>query len=940
MSPMNGSLDLDRRAALKLLASGMALTLASCGKPHEEIVPYVDMPERVLPGEPMKFATTLPFAGYGRGVLAISVDGRPIKIEGNPRHPASLGATDVFAEAEIMALYDPDRSQAPRHRDDISTWDAFAAALFAQMEQQTTRRGAGLRILTGRVTSPTLLRQIGDLLKQYPEARWYAYEPISDDAARDGSVMAYGRRLTALPRIADASVLLALDADLLGPGPQQIAHAKAFAHRRQRQSQPFLRLYAVEPDWSLTGANADHRLALRPELIGNVALALAAELEGGRAPDLPQEAARFAKICATDLKANGGRALIRVGRRQPPEVHALAHWLNAQLNAPIDLIAPVDGSPLGDAQALQALARDLDQGRVETLLILGANPAYDAPADLRIRDKIGNVAFAAHLGLYDDETAALCQWHLPQAHALESWSDLRAVDGTASLVQPLIRPLYDTRTAHDVLGLMAGTVAPSAYDLVRQTWRSHAPGGAFDSWWKQALHDGVIANTGAELVTAGAPKRPDVKPATAPKGMALVFAADPSVWDGRFANNAWLQECPRPFTKDVWGNGVALSPADAARLKIADGESVELRQDATVLRAPARIRAGQAHGVVSVSLGYGRRRAGRIGNGIGVDAFPLRTQAAPWLVGDVALRPTGAQPPLPTLQHQFRLEGEAEDLYPVFTLADLAKGKRAPQHGNENKTTIYPPVKYDTYAWAMVIDASLCIGCNACVVACQAENNVPVVGPEEAARGRDMHWLRIDRYEHDGGERGGFQPVPCMHCEQAPCEPVCPVAASVHDGEGLNVQVYNRCIGTRFCQANCPYKVRRFNWFGYADDQEYGDLGAEVVKAAHNPDVTVRARGVMEKCTYCVQRISRARREAEKTDRPIADGDVVTACQAACPTRAITFGDKNNKRTRVNALRAEPQHYALLGELGTRPRTTYLARLRNPNPAFTQETQA
>jgi molybdopterin-containing oxidoreductase family iron-sulfur binding subunit len=939
MSSVSGSFDLDRRAALKLLASGgTALALASCGKPAEEIVPYVDMPERLVPGEPMKFATTLPFAGYGRGVLAISVDGRPIKIEGNPRHPASLGATDAFAEAEIMALYDPDRSQALRHQDDVSTWNAFSATLYAQIEKEKARRGAGLRIVSGRITSPTLLRQIDDLLKQYPEARWYSYEPLSDDAALDGSVMAYGRRLTALPRIADASVLLTLDADLLGPGPQQIANANAFAQRRRLRSQPFLRLYAVEPDWSLTGAAADHRLALHPALVRNLALAIAAEMQGGSAPDLPREAARFAKICVADLKANAGRALICVGRRQPREVHALVHWLNAQLKAPVDLIASVAGDSLGDAQSLQAFARGLDEGRVETLLILGANPAYDAPADLRLHDKIGKVAFAAQLGLYDDETAALCQWHLPQAHALESWSDLRAFDGTASIVQPLIRPLYDTRSAHDVLAFMAGTVAPSAYDLVRETWQSQAPGEGFGAWWKQALHDGVIAGTRAEPVAVGAPKRPDVKPATAPAGMALLLAPDPSVWDGRFANNAWLQECPRPFTKDVWGNGIGLSPADAARRKIADGETVELVRDGIVLRGPARIRAGQSDGVVAVSLGYGRTRAGRIGNGLGIDAYPLRTQAAPWLIGDVALRPTGERPPLPTMQHQFRLEGEAEELYPVLTLAELAQGKRPKEHGSEDKTTIYPPVTYDSYAWAMVIDAALCIGCNACVVACQAENNVPVVGPEEAARGRDMHWLRIDRYVHDGGT--GFQPVPCMHCEQAPCEPVCPVAASVHDGEGLNVQVYNRCIGTRFCQANCPYKVRRFNWFGYADGQEYADLGAEVVKAAHNPDVTVRARGVMEKCTYCVQRISRARRTAEKTDRPIAEGEVVTACQAACPTRALTFGDKNEKSARVNALRAEPQHYALLGQLGTRPRTTYLARLRNPNPAFMQETQA
>jgi molybdopterin-containing oxidoreductase family iron-sulfur binding subunit len=923
-------MDIDRRAALKLLSGGLALTLGSCGKPAEEIVPYVDMPERLTPGEPLKFATTLALSGYGRGVLATSIDGRPIKIEGNPRHPASLGATDLFAEAEIMGLYDPDRAKAPRHNDDIATWDAFAGVLRAQLEREQARRGVGLRIVTGRVTSPTLLRQIGDLLRQFPEARWYAYEALSVDNVADGSVLAYGKRLTSLPRIADAAVMLTLDDDPLGPGPRQIANAHAFAQRRQRQAQPFLRLYAIEPDWTLTGAAADHRLALHPNVIGNVALAIAAALQGQDGANLPPAAAKFAQACAADLKANSGRALITVGPRQPAPVHALAHWLNAQLKAPVDWIAPVEGNPLGDRQGLQALSRDFDRGAVETLLIVDANPAYDTPAELKLADRIKAVDFSAHLGRHDDETGAVCQWQLPLSHALESWSDLRAFDGTASIVQPLIRPLYDSRDAHAVLAMLAGDVAPSPYDLVRQTWRPQAADN-FEAWWKRALHDGVIANSAAPPVAVGTPKRPDLKPAAVRENLSLALSPDPALWDGRFGNNAWLQECPHPFSKDVWGNAIHLSPADAQRYGVSDGELVVLKAGAMSLRGPARIRDGQAERVIALALGHGRSRAGRIGSGVGVNAYALRTLDAPWTIENVALTPTGRRQPLPSLQEQFRLEGEDKDLYPVLTLAGLAQGKR-PHDRDEIKPTLNPDFQYDSYAWAMVIDTSLCIGCNACVLACQSENNVPVVGPEEAARGRDMHWLRVDRYSY--GNQSGFQPVPCMHCEHAPCEPVCPVAASVHDGEGLNVQVYNRCIGTRFCQANCPYKVRRFNWFGYADGQEYADLGAASVKAAHNPDVTVRARGVMEKCTYCVQRISRTRRAAEKEDRTIADGEVVTACQAACPTRAISFGDKNDKAARVAALRNEPHHYALLGHLGTRPRTTYLARLRNPNPAF------
>jgi molybdopterin-containing oxidoreductase family iron-sulfur binding subunit len=928
--------DLDRRSALKFLASGLVLTLTSCRKPQEEIVPYVDMPERLLPGEPLKFATTMALGGYGRGVLATSVDGRPIKIEGNPRHPASLGATDVFAEAEILSLYDPGRSKAPRHGDDIASWNAFAGALRVQMEREQARRGAGLRIVTGRVTSPTLLRQIDDVLKQLPEARWYRYEPVSDDAFLAGAALAFGRPLTALPRLADASVIVTLDADPLGPGPRQIADGRAFAQGRKPDAKPFSRLYAVEPDWSLTGANADHRLAMHPSLIRNIAIALAAALRGEQTPaEMPADAGKFVRAAVADLTANKGHALVLAGLRQPAEVHALCHWINAWLEAPVDWIELVDPNGLTHAETLKTFSGELHQSDIETLLIAGVNPAYDL-LSFGVDDALRRVPFTAHLGLHDDETAALCQWHLPLSHALESWSDLRAFDGAASIVQPLIRPLYDTRTMHDVVAMAAGQLSPSPYDMVRQTWATQASGD-FDYWWRRALHDGVIANSAAPPVAVNAPNLPDVAPAKAAGGVTLVFAPDAAIWDGHYANNAWLQECPRPLTKEVWGNSIAIAPATAARLGVGDGDVVEVTQDRRVLRGPVRICDGMANDVMAAALGYGRTHAGAIGNGIGFAVNALRSAQSPWLVDGVGVKPTGARTFVASTQHQFKLEGESKDLLPILTVVELAQGKTPADHDDESKPTLLPPVKTDTYAWAMVIDTTACIGCNACVVACQAENNVPVVGPAEIARGRDMHWLRIDSYVEDA-QQPGFQPVPCMHCEHAPCEPVCPVAASVHDGEGLNVQVYNRCIGTRFCQANCPYKVRRFNYFGYADGQEYGDLGAEVVTAAHNPDVSVRARGVMEKCTYCVQRISRARRIAEKEDRTIADGDIVTACQAACPTQAIHFGDHSDKASRVNALRGEPHHYALLGHLGARPRTTYLARLRNPSPAL-QEPQ-
>jgi molybdopterin-containing oxidoreductase family iron-sulfur binding subunit len=623
---------------------------------------------------------------------------------------------------------------------------------------------------------------------------------------------------------------------------------------------------------------------------------------------------------------------VLAGPRQPAEVHALCHWVNEQLDAPVDFIESVDPVPTAHAASLRDLADDVHAGRIESLIIIGANPAYDTPGELGLAGAIGAVPFSVHLGLHRDETAARCTWHLPLSHALESWSDIRAFDGTASIIQPLIRPLYDSRTRHDVLALLAGAAAPSSFDIVSGYWRSANAGGDFDDWWRQTLEAGVVANSASPKLSLPSPQLPQLAPAHAQSGFTLTLAPDPSTFDGSLANNAWLQECPKPFSKQVWGNALHISEADARNLGVVDGDVLRLIDDKLVLEAPVLVQSGQAPRTIAATLGYGRAQGGSIGSNVGFDIYRLRRAATPWTIDNVAVSRTGRKQNLLRTQHFFKLEGEAEELQPRFNLDDFAKGDLGLNRPDANPPTLYPPLTYDTYKWAMVVDTSACTGCNACVVACQAENNVPIVGPDEIAVGRDMHWLRIDDYVIDG--KPGFSPVPCMHCEHAPCEPVCPVAASIHDSEGLNVQVYNRCVGTRFCQSNCPYKVRRFNFFGYADDEEYKGYGADIVKAVFNPDVTVRGRGVMEKCTYCVQRISRARRGAEKENRRIRDGEVITACQAACPTRAITFGDLSDPQSRVNAQRTAPHAYALLGNLGTRPRTSYLARLQNPNPDF------
>ncbi len=911
----------------------MALAVAGCSKPIEEIVPYVEMPEGLTPGEPMRFATALPMGGYGYGVLAVSVDGRPIKIEGNPRHQSSLGATDAFAEAAVLSLYDPDRSRTPTLKGNISSWDAFRGALLPQLEKHSKNGGEDLRLLTGRITSPTLLRQIDDLLKKYPQAVWHVHEPIDDDLERRGTIMAFDRTLHALPRIDKTEVLLCLDADPLGPGPRQTNNARHWIETRNPKSAPkFSRTYVAESVLTLTGIKADHRLALHPAAISDIAIALANALGAGLTqPKLSPAAERFANASASDLIAHRGRSLVLTGRTQRAEVQALAHWINAQLGAPVDFVEPFDGTPTHEPSSLAILARDLDAGRVGTLVILDANVGYDAPAELSLAEKLGKASFSIHLGSYEDETARLCHWHLPQSHTLESWSDLRAIDGTASIVQPLIRPLYATRSVHEFLAMLVGQSAVSSYDFVRETWRSSG-GTDFENWWRQTLHDGVVPGTAPGAASVKTPKLPEVTSTAARGDFALVLSPDPGVWDGRFANNPWLQECPKPISKEVWGNALSIGIEDAKKLNLNTGDMVRLSVEGRMVETPVLVTSGCARGVVHLTLGYGRRNAGAIGNSIGANAYALRTSDALWTIEDIAISVTADHREILRTQDYVQLKGDVRDLYPMRSLNDIA----GMVEQDSSLPTLFPPRTSDTYAWGMVIDTAACIGCNACVIACQAENNVPVVGPEEIARGRDMHWLRVDVYDNGTptNPNAGFQPVPCMHCENAPCEPVCPVAASVHDSEGLNAQIYNRCVGTRFCEANCPYKVRRFNFFGYADGQEYANLGADTIKAQHNPDVSTRQRGVMEKCTYCVQRISRARSTAKKENRTIADGEVVTACQSACPTRAITFGDLNDLNSAAKGLKSDPRNYALLAHLDTRPRTTYLADVRNPNGAL------
>jgi MoCo/4Fe-4S cofactor protein with predicted Tat translocation signal len=951
-----------RRKFLKLMGASFALAgLAACARqPEEKIVPYVQAPEELIPGQPLYYATALPFRGYGLGVLVRSDMGRPNKVEGNPQHPASLGAADIFAQASVLALYDPDRAQVVRFAGEISTWENFTAAAARALEEAGLRDGDGLRLLTRTVTSPTLAGQIRGFLSQFPQARWHQWEGVNRDSVRLGARQAFGEFVEVRYRFDRADVILALDSDFLTEEPGSVRYARDFAARRrvrQGGSLEMNRLYAVEGMPTVTGAMADHRLPLRPGAIPLFARELARRLgvPGAGSPKSGSEAAtpflglaeaeKWLAETARDLQAHRGSSLVVPGERQPAAVHALAHAINQALgNAGRTVVYtnPVEVDPTDQLQSIRDLAADMDAGKVQLLIILDGNPVYDAPADLDFAARLAKVRTRIHFSLYANETAELCHWHVPATHPLETWSDVRAWDGTATILQPLIAPLYDGRSAHEFVAALSGTPDARSHDIVKESWRRMRPSSNFEMFWKRTLNDGFVADTAfPEKAVALRPFETDEAEAGAqsaahppqPGSLELVFRPDPCVWDGRFANNGWLQELPKPITKLTWDNAVHLGPGTAERLGIDKGDVLILTVAGRSLRAPAWIVPGHPDGAVTVHLGYGRTRAGRVGDGAGFNAGLLRRSDGLETASGLELQKTGEKYALASTQTHQNMEGR--ELVRVATLAQFLKKPGFAQAMGEPvfpEETLYPGFPYEGYKWGMSIDTNACIGCNACVVACQSENNSPVVGKEQVLAQREMHWIRIDRYFAGSLEspRMYAEPVPCMHCENAPCELVCPVGATVHSTEGLNEMIYNRCVGTRYCSNNCPYKVRRFNFLLYSDEKTPSRA------LLYNPNVTVRTRGVMEKCSYCVQRIAAAKIDSEKEMRRIKDGEVVPACAQTCPTEAIVFGDMNDRNSRVSLLKAQPLDYGLLTELNTRPRTTYLAKLRNPNPALEQ----
>ncbi len=909
----------DRRRFMRLMAASLALSgLAGCDDDdtHDDIVPPVAQATGSAPGVALHYASSALLDGFANGILVKTRDGRPIKIEGNPGHPWSRGGTDVFGQASVLGLYDPFRSQTVQHLTRASDWAAFRVAMLAPQAGWRASRGAGLALLIGPNTSPSLIAQLAAMQLAWPEMRVFTHAAVTRDTLYEGTQRAFGRRLETHWRLDGVRSIVCLDGDLLDAGPHQVGAARGWSQARRQAARAggLLEMYAAGAVPNLTSAKADHGISAEPALIEAMARAVLSRAGGGGLPDLPADAARWCNAAYVALDRARGACLVQAGTHAGAGVQEAAQRLNAMLGNTGRTVLHTQVLQM-QGEPLPALVQAMRQGSVSTLVMLGADPVYEGAGDLGFTEALNHVKLKIHAGLYADESSLFADWHLPMAHPLEDWGDARALDGSACLIQPTIAPLYDGRTAGEIVSLLIDPEPVGALALLRARWMGPGEGATFETRWSDALLAGVLDGGGMALENV-VQTTPSARADAQQAGLRIVFRPDPTVWDGSVANNAWLQELPKPLSKLVWENAVQIGPDLARRAHLAQGDMVEVTTDGRKISGPVWITAGQADNVVCLSLGYGKRVVGQLSAGLGYNGFALRSARTPWMLGGAALRRVDGVRALASTDDHARMNGDG-------LLRVQRVGAPAVGDGDATLPSLYPRQESDGRAWGMVIDIDTCIGCNACVTACQAENNIAVVGREEVLNGREMHWLRVDAYPNAIADAGAasvsFMPVPCMHCEQAPCEVGCPVEATLHDHEGLNLMVYNRCIGTRACSGYCPYKVRRFN---YAD---YSAGAAPSIVEQRNPDVTVRARGVMEKCTYCVQRIAEARVVSDRDDTPIPDHAVVTACQGACPTSAISFGDLALPDSEVSHARRDPRRYALLGELNTRPRTTYLA---------------
>ena len=1062
---------LPRRDFVKLMGASLALAgLSGCAfQPQEKIVPYVKAPEESVAGIPLYYATAMPFMGYALGLLAEASEGRPTKVEGNPDHPISRGRTDAWAQASVLDMYDPDRATDIRQSGATTNWSDLAGVLNVEFQKARATRGAGLALLTGTITSPSTLSLIREMQTALPEMQWVSYEAINRDNVRKGAQLA----LTAAGRPADvhtfyrfdqARVIVSLDCDFLLEEPGHVAHARDFISGR-RMTKPdgkektaaeatMNRLYVIESTPTITGAQADHRFPVKAAQVDSIARAL------GQAVGVPgvtgvadANVSKWVGFIADDLKKseNRGRVLVCAGAHQPPAVHAIAHAINAFLGSSGKTVTyhePVEGNQLFHEEGLRGLIADMDAKRVTTAIIIDTNPAYAAPAGLNFDKALAKVANKFYMGPYVNETSVLCDWHAPLAHYLESWGDARAIDGTVSIIQPIIRPLYEAaHTPNELFSSMLGRQSSSDYDIVRgyyQEQLARTPATrlqegqsdlAFDRQWQRIVHQGVIVGTTAAPVgvTLGTLNLP--APVASGQGLEVNFRPDPSVWDGRYANNAWLQELPKAYSRITWDNAIFVSPNTAHTNNWRNDQEVTLTLNGQSVTGAIFMLPGQPEDVVTVHLGYGRTKVGKIGQGTGFNANLIRPADGTWFASGAQIKPTGGVYKIATTtQHNLiapkgketkwqdgswmvsndaktklinnvlapetsdlDMDGtQGRDVVRVGTFEEFKNGKLPtsihdkigvplayPQNPAniraqvkealakegedperlqanrelEGNPSFYPrdadylaltpyrdaSVERDaesqaakegrnnvTQQWGMSVDLQSCIGCNACVIACQSENNSATVGKDQVMMGREMHWMRIDMYH-----RGSFdnpesyvEPMFCQHCEKAPCAPVCPFNATMNSPEGINEQVYNRCVGTKYCENNCPYKVRRFNFLQYSDQQ------SPVIELMSNPNVTVRSRGVMEKCTFCVQRVNAAKWQAGKEQRDVRDGEIVVACQQSCPTDALWFGDINDPNSKVSNLKRGPFTFGILTEYNTMPRVTYMARFKNPNKAL------
>jgi molybdopterin-containing oxidoreductase family iron-sulfur binding subunit len=947
-----------RRGFLKLMGASMALAgLAGCTKqPDEPIYPYVKAPEDLVLGKPMYFASAHPLVTGAVPVLVKSSEFRPIKVDGNPEHKYNRGGSDPYTQGTLLELYDPDRSQHVMYRGENRVWAEFAAEF--RNKVAASKDGTGIYFLSAAITSPTLARQWSEVQKAYPKAKLVQYDP-----AIAGTFLAGG--LNVQYDLSAADVIVSLDADFLSSAAYPGFHklVRDYADRRKQPENGMNRLYTIESTPTTTGMKAEHRLGLRASEIPYFTKALYAEVGPTDNPapgyEWTGEQQKFLAALVKDLKASAGKSAVIPGLYQDPSVAALALAINTALGnvgktvtVSSEPAIPLPSDQLGDFKALVA---DLNAGKVDWLVILNANPIYDAPADLDFPSAFNKANIVAHLGSHVDETGQISHWHIPSAHYLESWSDARAYDGTVSIVQPLIDPLYGGRSAHHVLQTLLDDPMVSPYEAVRTTWKdavSKAGGGDFEKGWRKVLHDGWIEGT---TFTAAGSAKVAIHPIPAPiakDSIEVIFRPDPTIYDGRWNNVGWLQELPKPVTSLAWDNAAIVSGATLEKWGLEEDDIIEVSVGTGRVKAPVIVAPGHPDNSITMYLGYGREFAGRVGSGQGFNAYLIRSTWGPFYAIGGQKKIDGKWGVAITKSHyqdhrgknltehgnqNWSLEG-VEALGPrgIIRYATLDEFKTNPNFAHEGEghdtpdmgTSLFPNWTYnEANAWGMTIDMNSCTGCNACIVSCYAENNIPVVGKQQVRIGRDMQWLRIDTYfEGDlAAPRAHFQPMACQHCENAPCEQVCPVGATVHTPEGLNVMVYNRCVGTRYCSNNCPYKVRRFNFLLFSDYE------TESLKLMRNPDVSVRSRGVMEKCTYCVQRIQEAKIVADKENRNVRDGDIVTACQQACPASAITFGNINDKGSRVSKQRAQQRSYQVIADQNTRPRTTYVAEVLNLN---------